>query len=231
MHLNPTDRVGLLGGTFNPIHLGHLRTALEVKEIFGLSRIILIPSAVPPHKSAEGVVSARDRLTMVRMAVANAPGFEVSEVELERSGPSYTVDTLDYFLSRAPQGGRLFFILGLDAFLEIDTWERYSALFEKAPFIVMARPRAGNPEKPEGTRTIRKFLSDHLSDRYRHVSGSDSPPHFTHPEKETIYTVNVSAIDISSTTIRRLLREGRSIRFLVPDDVADFIQSKGLYTA
>ncbi len=229
VHLNPMDRVGLLGGTFNPIHFGHLRTALEVKEMFDLTRIILIPSAVPPHKSAQGVVSAEDRLEMVRMAVADAPGFEISEVELERSGPSYSVDTLDHFRSALPEGARLFFIVGLDAFLEIDTWDRYSALFQKAPFIVMARPGAGDPADPEGLRTLQGFLSARVSDRYGRFNESGLPPHFVHPEKEPVYTATVSGLDISSTRIRRLLRQGRSIRFLVPDPVAAFIHTKGLY--
>ncbi len=219
-----------MGGTFNPIHLGHLRTALEVKEIFRLTRIILIPSAVPPHKSAQGVVGAGDRLEMVRLAVADAAGFEVSEVELERSGPSYSVDTLDHFRSAAPDGARLFFIVGLDAFLEIDTWDRYLELFNQAPFIVMARPDAGNPEDPEGQRAIGEFLTDRVSDRYARFNGPEPPPHFTHPDKKPIYTVNVSGLDISSTKIRRLLRDRRSIRFLVPDGVVQFIHSKGLYT-
>lgn len=218
-----------MGGTFNPIHLGHLRAALEVKEIFRLTRIILIPSAVPPHKSSRGVVSARDRLEMVRRAAADAPGFEVSEVELERSGPSYSVDTLDHFRSETPDGARLFFIVGMDAFLEIDTWNRYRALFKQAPFIVMARPDAGNPEDPEGRRRLQAFLTDNVSDRYAPFDGPDSPPHFTHPENEPVYTVNISGLAISSTNIRRLLREGRSIRFLVPDKVAQFIDAKGLY--
>ncbi len=223
------DRIGLLGGTFNPIHLGHLRTVLEVKEIFELSRIILIPSAIPPHKSAEGIAGAEDRLEMVRIAVADVPGFEISQVELERSGPSYSVDTLNHFRSALPKGARLFFIVGLDAFLEIDTWEQYPALFEKAPFIVMGRPEAGNPEAPGGRQAIQTFLSGKVSDRYAYFSASGAPPHFIHPEKNPIYTANVSSLDISSTKIRQLLGQGRSIRFLVPDGVAHYIHTKGLY--
>lgn len=227
--LTATDRVGLLGGTFNPIHLGHLRAAVEVQEAFRLTRIILIPSAAPPHKSVEGAVSARDRLEMVRLSVTEVPGFEVSDVELERSGPSYSADTLDHFRAVLPCGARMFFILGMDAFLEIDTWDRHLELFDKAPFIVMGRPGAGNLESHEAKQVIGHFLYQKVSKQYAGFSKSGESFYFKHPEKMPIYTINVSALDISSTKIRKLIREGRSIRFLVPDATARFIYSKGLY--
>ncbi len=197
--------------------------------MFRLGRIIFIPSAVPPHKSAQGIVNAADRLEMVRLAVADTPGFDVSEVELARSGPSYSVDTLDHFRSTVSRDARLFFIVGLDAFLEIDTWDRYRTLFDQAPFIVMARPDAGNPEDPAGRQALHAFLSENVSDRYVLSEASEVPPHFIHPEKPPVYAASVSGLEISSTKIRRLLRAGRSIRFLVTDGVAHFIYSKGLY--
>ena len=134
-------RLGLFGGTFNPIHLGHLRAAIEVQEAFGLEKILLIPSARPPHKQADQVASAGDRLEMVRLAVQGEPLLEASDVELARPGPSYTIETLRYFQDRFGPESQVFFVVGQDAFSEIATWKSYQALFSIAHFVVMARSR------------------------------------------------------------------------------------------
>jgi nicotinate-nucleotide adenylyltransferase len=126
-------RIGLFGGTFNPVHFGHLRTVLEVRERFGLSRVYLIPSALPPHKSQVGIASPSDRLEMMRLAVANDSDFVLSDVELMRTGPSYTIDTLSYFANVLPETDPRFLIIGLDAFLEIHTWKDFMGILSRTP--------------------------------------------------------------------------------------------------
>ena len=132
-------RIGLFGGTFNPIHLGHIQVVREVKAGFGLNKILIIPSALPPHKEPDGVVDAEDRLEMIRLAFSDDPNFVISDVELKRSGPSYTIDTVRHFKSISPENTKFYLIMGLDAFLEIDSWRSYNDLFLLIPFIVMSR--------------------------------------------------------------------------------------------
>ena len=136
-------KIGLFGGTFNPIHLGHLRGAEEVRECCGLDEIIFIPAATPPHKEAGEVIEATHRLEMLRLATRTNPHFSVSTVELERRGTSYSIDTIRFFLEK--DQGALSFILGRDAFVEIETWREYPTLFSLCSFIVMARPGVGDP--------------------------------------------------------------------------------------
>ena len=114
-------RIGLFGGTYNPIHFGHLRAATEVREAFELDRVILIPAAQPPHKRAGNLAPSEDRLKMVRLAVENDPALEISDVEIRRSGPSYTFDTIQHFKEKLAADAQIYLILGLDAVLEIDT--------------------------------------------------------------------------------------------------------------
>src|SRR5262249_30226755 len=124
----PFRRIGILGGTFNPIHLGHLRSAEEVCEQQGLDRVLFIPSATPPHKRAGGLVAARHRLAMVKLAIAGNPRFRVSTVEIDRGGRSFSVDTLRMLHARMPRTS-FTFILGIDAFREIATWKEYTSIF------------------------------------------------------------------------------------------------------
>ena len=164
-------RIGLFGGTFNPIHRGHLQVIQEVMEAFSLDQIKLIPAALPPHKESGGVADAQDRLQMIRLAVANYPALTqtvtVSDVELKRPGPSYTIDTVRYFMQVLSENSRLFFILGLDAFHEIDTWKSYLDLFELVPFIVMARPGVYRHDGDLKWEILEKYLKSKISDAYR----------------------------------------------------------------
>jgi nicotinate-nucleotide adenylyltransferase len=137
-------RLGLFGGTFDPIHIGHLRAALEVKQGFGLDRIVFIPAALPPHKKGDQVADAADRLKMVELGVSGYSGFSVSDAELQRSGPSYSIDTINHFKKSSEPDSEILFISGLDAFLEIDTWKSYRDLLRQIAFIVIARPIAAN---------------------------------------------------------------------------------------
>ena len=219
-------RIGLLGGTFNPIHLGHLRAAVEVKEGFSLDEIYLIPCAIPPHRKSEHVAGATDRFEMTRLATSNTPGFLASDVELKRSGPSYTIDTILHFKSVLPKDTELYFILGLDAFLEIDTWKSYMDLFPLIPFIILTRPYAGHIDPNLRQQKIEDFIKSRISAGYKYDSSQSG---FIHLEMEPLFLFNVTQLEISSSAIRSLIKKGVSIRFLVPDDVVDFIKTKRLY--
>ncbi len=211
-------RLGLLGGTFNPIHFGHLRAAEEIRENIDLDRITFIPSALPPHKKVEPPITAADRLEMARRAVADHPFFEVSEVEIKRPRLSYTVETLRYFQESVGAGTELFFIVGMDAFLEINTWKSYKELFRLSHFVVLTRP--GSPD------ALKKFLTEHISSGYRH---DPERKRYLHPELRAVFFQNVTPLDISSTKIRALVHEGRSIRYLTPRIVEEYIINKGIY--
>ena len=223
-------RIGLLGGTFNPIHLGHLRAAVEVKEGFSLDEIYLIPCAIPPHMKSGHVACATDRFEMTRLATSNTPGFSASDVELKRSGPSYTpsytIDTILHFKSVLPKDTELYFILGLDAFLEIDTWKSYMDLFPLIPFIILTRPYAEHIDPDLRQQKIEGFVKSRISAGYKYNSSQSC---FIHLEMEPIFFFNVTSLEISSSAIRNLIKKGRSIRFLVPDEVIDVIKTKRLY--
>ena len=219
-------RIGLFGGTFNPVHFGHLRTVLEVRERFGLSRVYLIPSAIPPHKSDVCIASPSDRLEMIRRVVANDSDFVVSDVELMRTGPSYTIDTLSFFTDALPKTAPRFLIVGLDAFLEIHTWKDFRGILTRIPLIVMGRPGAYARGQFEDMPLAVADYLDFLVPGYRYDRQQSV---FVHPEFQLVYLIGVTSLDISSSAIRSLVRNGRSIRFLVPETVLEFISSKGLY--
>ena len=153
-------RLGLLGGTFNPVHYGHLRAAEETAELMGLGRVTFIPSAQPPHKKGQPQVEFRHRLAMTRLACADNSSFAVSDLEGKRDGPSYTVQTLGQLHQEQGPGLELYFITGLDAFLEIHSWKRYQELFELAAFVVITRP-GSNPDQLE------PYLKETISPDYQ----------------------------------------------------------------
>jgi nicotinate-nucleotide adenylyltransferase len=155
--------IGLFGGTFNPVHLGHLRAAVEVREGFELDEIFLIPAALPPHKVSGEVAASADRLHMLNLALGADAGLKVSNVELNRSGPSYTIDTVHYFKQTLPAETRLHLIMGLDAFLEIDTWKSYRELLAQIPLIVINRPNAGCRLSGVPWKIMDDYISSKLS--------------------------------------------------------------------
>lgn len=223
-------RIGLFGGTFNPIHFGHLRPILEIKEFFALDRVCFVPSSLPPHKAPIGIADAKDRYHMIELAIAEQTDFMVSEVELDRPGPSYSIDTVRHFQSTLSEIDRLYLILGMDAFLEIDTWNSFEAFFDRIAFIVMNRPAEQSPEDllPDlmTDASLEAFIKDKISAKYRFSVGRSC---YMHDEKKPIFTANVTGLNISATKIRDLIRQGKSIRYLVPEPVAEFIHTKGLY--
>ncbi len=218
-------RIGLFGGTFNPIHQGHLRAAREVREGFPLDEICLIPSAIPPHKASDDVADAKDRFEMTRMAVSDCPGLSVSDVELRRSGLSYTIDTIHHFKKTLPAHTETYLILGLDTFFEITSWKSYETLFGLIPFIVMIRPGIGEADA-RTQRRVEDFLLSGISEEYRF---SDLHSCYVHREKPTVWLFDADFMNISSTRIRKRIQQGQSVRHLVPEKIETFIQTKGLF--
>ncbi|MFN8060997.1 MAG: nicotinate-nucleotide adenylyltransferase [Vicinamibacterales bacterium] len=211
------ERLGILGGTFDPIHRGHIETAETVKACLGLDRVLLTPSHVPPHRSAAPRASSFDRFAMTALAAAAHPGLVASAIELVREGPSYTADTLDLLHAAGHAASQLFFITGADAFAEIATWRRYPALLDACHFVAVARPGFSLAE-------LRLRLPS-LRDRLRVVDG-------TAPRDETpgaIYLVDMPTPDVSSTDIRERLARGHSCDDVLAPFVADYIASHGLY--
>ena len=217
---------GLFGGTFNPVHRGHLKAAREVMGQFSMDHVIFIPSAIPPHKTPDNIADATHRIRMTRDAVSALPGFSVSDIELCWAGPSYTIDTVRHYRRISPPERQLFFILGIDAFLEIDTWKSYRDLFDLIPFIVITRPGTGHPVPLENRATIEGFLREQVSDDYRCDISKSA---FVSPIRQPVHVYRVTPMAISSTTIRDYVREGKSIKSLVTGNVDAYIQAKGLY--
>ncbi|HPC47528.1 MAG TPA: nicotinate-nucleotide adenylyltransferase [Deltaproteobacteria bacterium] len=207
-------RLGIFGGTFNPIHVGHLRAAEEVREALGLDRVVFVPSAIPPHKELADGVDAGLRLAMVRGSIAGNDAFEVSSFEVDRPGPSYSVHTIEHY--RGVTGSTPYFVLGQDAFNEIATWHMASRLFRLAHFAVMTRP--GAPRHPL-EKILPQGAPPFVERDARHVNEHGN---------EIVY-VEVTRYEVSSSMIRSLVRGGKSIRYLVTDAVRDIINAERIY--
>lgn len=192
-------RIGLYGGTFDPVHLGHLRAAENAREGLGLDLVVFLPSALPPHRGAP-LTAAADRLAMARLATAPHPRFEAWDAELRRPGPSYTVETVAALLSERPQDAFLL-VVGADTWPEMTTWRDPERLFSLVEVAVVDRPGFSSP--------------------------AAEPPPF--PGARRIHRVSGPALPISSTAIRERARQGLSVRYLVPDPVADYIAARRLY--
>jgi nicotinate-nucleotide adenylyltransferase len=210
-------KIGLFGGTFNPIHLGHLRGAEEIWQAFQLEKVIFIPSSIPPHKVTEKVIEAKHRLEMVKLATSTNPHFSTSDLELSRPGKSFSVDTLRFFRER--QEDTFFFILGGDAFVEIETWKDFQDLFSLCHFIVMARPGSQKnvSSSPFPETLIPAFRYEPAERAWIHRSG------------HRVSFKEISFLDISSTKVRELIAKGETVRYLIPAEVEAYIQTHGLY--
>lgn len=197
-------RIGVFGGTFDPPHLGHLVAAETVREVHDLDEVIFIPAGVPPHKGAQ-VTAARHRFLMTVLSVVGHPDFTVSRIELDRPPPSFTVDTLRQLRSERDDIDELYFILGADALLELHTWKEPEEVLSLCRMVAVTRPGFSLEQ-----------LAARLGELYtRH--------------RERILITTIPALDVSASDIRRRVREGRSIRYLVPDMVRDYILSNKLY--
>jgi len=210
---------GLLGGTFDPIHIGHLRCAEEVLEIFDLNRIIFVPASQPPHKLDADITPFHYREQMIKLAIDGNPVFSFSPVERERKGTSYSVETVEYFLQKYLKDLELYFILGQDAFQAIRTWKDWRRLLSMCHFVVMTRPGYADMNL-EGIVSA-EFASQFVFDEKKRV--------YRGPAGRMISFRQVTFLDISSSDIRRRVREGKSIQYIVPEAVRHFIAKNSLY--
>ncbi|MCF8111594.1 MAG: nicotinate-nucleotide adenylyltransferase [Desulfobacteraceae bacterium] len=217
-------RIALFGGTFNPVHLGHLRVAEEVRERFAIDKVYFIPAANPPHKPGPGLAPAEDRYEMLLRATQENPAFDVSELELQRSGRSYTIDTVKQISGSMPEDTRCWLVMGVDAFEEIETWKSYTELFEYIEIIVLSRPsdRGGG----DLIEVVSRIISDRVSAQYRFEPENRR---FVHPGKRAVYPFSATLLDISASRIRSLTKAKASVRYLVPESVETYIHEKGLY--
>lgn len=209
--------IGVFGGTFNPIHFGHLRSALEITEALRLKQMRFVPCAIPPHRDIPDV-SAELRLKMVQAAVENEPRFVVDDCELRRDAPSYSVDTLMALRHRLGDEA-IALVVGMDAFLGFHTWHRWREIVNLAHLVVMRRP--GHDSRVEKMNSEVKLLVEQSL-----ISDSDQ----LHRESwGKIWFQEISQLDISATKIRDMVSEGKSARFLLPDEVWAIIEKHHLY--
>ncbi len=206
LHLQKVSRVGLMGGTFDPIHAGHLVTAEAARSEFNLDKVIFVPSGQPPHKKGMPISGKEFRYLMTVLATAPNPYFEVSRVELDRPGESFAIDTVRYFKAKLNPGSELYFITGADAILEIVTWKEVEDLLENCTFIAATRPGFNLNE-------LRHKLLEKLTDKYL----------------KKIIPLEVPAMAISSTDIRNRVKNKGTIKYLLPEAVENFIYKNELY--
>ena len=191
-------RLGIFGGTFNPIHYGHLINNEIVRGEYSLDKILFIPARMPVHKDLDGMISGDDRLKMVELAISDNKGFDVSPIELVRNSPSYTIITIKDIIRIYPDS-KIFLIIGADSFNEIDKWKDYEKILEMVHLIVMGRKSDID-------------YRDDIIEKSNNLLFPGNP-----------------IIEISSSTIRKKLRNNQSVKYLLPDNVIQFIKKKGLY--
>jgi len=194
-----------MGGTFDPIHYGHLVTAEAARKEFGLERVVFLPSGIPPHKDPKAVTGAEHRYMMTVLATLSNPHFDVSRVDIDREGVTYTVDSLKILKQLFGESTELYFITGADAILEIVSWKNSDQLLKLAHFIGATRPGFS-------LQSVPKLTQEWLA---------------SHPER--VHLIKVPALAISSTDIRERVRAGDSIRYLVPEPVEHYIRRHNLY--
>jgi nicotinate-nucleotide adenylyltransferase len=217
-----TQRLGILGGTFNPVHNGHLAAAEEVRDRMKLEKVIFIPSFLPPHKNEEDMPSALQRQEMIRLAIKGNIHFTVSDIEIRRGGRSYTIDTVEA-LRQTHIGADLYFITGLDSFLEIGTWKEWERLLTLCTFVVLSR-------EGHRFRDISKleFLNAPENDLSA-LDGREKEQTMIRTGNMRIHLERIPFYDISSTDIRTRVRGGRSIKYHLPEAVEHYIIENKLY--
>ena len=211
-------KIGLMGGTFNPVHLAHLRIAEEAREVCALDRVLFIPSADPPHKPLSGVVSFEQRCEMVRRAIGGNPFFEISDIEGKREGKSYSIDTIAVFRHMHP-ADELYFIIGSDSFRELGLWHRYPDILRSSNLIVVERPGSTFTDPlallPRDVRHEMQYFP--IPNRLVHAAGT------------FVQFFTGCPLNISSSEIRRLVAAGQSITYLVPPEVETYIKQQRIY--
>ncbi len=213
-------RIGIFGGTFNPIHMGHVKAALEVQKVFALNKVLFIPSYIPPHKGSPDIAAPLHRLEMVKLAIASLPQFIPSAIEIEAEGKSYSILTLSKLKKRYPDTW-IFFILGIDAFLEIDTWRDYEKVLEQCHFIVTSRPGYH-------LEAARNVLGGKFRTRMHWVSESEKMKEELF-ERCRIFLLSIPALDLASNEVRRRIKNAESIAGQVAEPVEAYINNNKLY--
>lgn len=206
--------IGILGGTFDPVHFGHLRPALDVRQALGLDEIRLLPCHVPPHRP-QPQASTQQRTLMLQAAIAGVEGFVIDEREFERDGLSYTLDTLQSLRKDLP-GKTLCLLVGMDAFRGLPTWHRWHELLDYCHIVVMTRPQAKFPEKGE--------LAEYI-----HMHNARDAAMLRTQSTGLLWFQEVTQLEISATRLRALLAAGEQADFLLPAGVLDLIHIQGLY--
>lgn len=210
-------KIGLFGGTFNPIHHAHLRIAEEIREHFLLSKVIFVPAATPPHKPLADDLSFNDRLRMVEHAVRDNRFFSVSDLEGKREGKSYSIDTIRQFRELYPRD-EFFFIMGSDSFADFGSWKQYSAIFSCCNIVTITRP---------GSRiSLRDALPVDIAHEFCYHEAENR---LSHRSGYSVYSIEGTQLDISSTDIRSRIRKGLSIKYLVPESVERYIIQQRFY--
>jgi nicotinate-nucleotide adenylyltransferase len=197
-------RIGILGGTFDPPHVGHLWLATLAADALGLDRVLFMPASQPPHKGGQLVTKATDRVLMTRLAVAGDDLFELTLIEMERPGPSYTIDSVDELLRTYGPDATLYLLMAADSLGQIDTWREPDALLERIEWAVGPRPGNPMPDRPA------------LVERFGEMASR-------------IHLLDGPSLDVSSSEIRRRVAGGKAIRYLVPRGVEELIVERGLY--
>lgn len=201
--MNYLNRMGVLGGTFDPVHYGHLFIADCALHEFALDKIIFMPAACPPHKNEKGVLSSKHRVNMLRLALENESNYLLSTIEIEREGYSYTIDTLRYLIKQNPDT-EFYFIMGLDAFIDLPNWKEPQDLLQLCKFIIFNRPFSGTPNVGFSPNETLNF-------------------------GERVYFLSFPGIFISSSLIRARLKESKTVQHMLPRKVFDYIKDNGLY--
>ncbi len=200
-----TIKYGIMGGTFDPIHIGHLVLAEEVRNKLNLDKIIFIPSGNPPHKDSKNVTEPIHRYEMTLLATISNPNFEISSVEIDRTGKTYTVDTIKELRQKCKTNAEFYFITGADSILDLPNWKNVNELLHLCKFVAATRPGFKLKKMEEKIKELEEL------------------------HNKNIYTIIVTALQISSTDIRNRIRDGHSVKYLLPESVEDYIYKNKLY--
>ncbi|MGD1075004.1 MAG: nicotinate-nucleotide adenylyltransferase [Thermodesulfovibrionales bacterium] len=218
--MNAHNKIGILGGTFNPVHYGHLRAAEEVREKLLFEKVLFIPSCKPPLKS-DDLAPAEERYEMTRLSIEANPFFEISDIECKKQGKSYTVETLAALNELYPDKS-LYLIMGIDSFLDIPSWRRPERVMDLAHFVVISRPGFSFSSIASMIPTSIVILSE--------MDGARREVYKTKLKNgREVVLLNVTPMPISATTVRRIVRQGKSIKYLLPDKIESYIISHSLY--
>ncbi|MBE6081272.1 MAG: nicotinate-nucleotide adenylyltransferase [Tissierellaceae bacterium] len=199
-----SNKIGIMGGTFDPVHIGHLIIAEESRVNFDLDKIIFVPTGEPPHKNLKNVTSAKDRYEMTLLSIMHNPYFYISDIEIKREGLTYTIDTIKYFKKRYPKS-EIFFIIGADSLINIDKWKNSEELLRESKFIVAKRVGI--------EYSLLEERINEINDKYSKI----------------VFSVTTPYIDISSTDIRKRVKNGENIKYYLPLDVEAYIKKNRLY--